>query len=42
MEDEDFVNEAARRGIFAYIVQGDDSRKVQSSIDIVLRRFTEY
>jgi len=40
-----FVREAARRGIFAYITDGesdDDSHEWQSSIDIVLRRFTEY
>jgi response regulator NasT len=37
----DFVKEASKRGIFAYI----NDREVgdwQSSIDIVLRRFTEY
>lgn len=43
--DPDFVREASRRGIFAYISDGDDTEAPhdwQSSIDIVLRRFTEY
>jgi two-component system, response regulator / RNA-binding antiterminator len=39
--DPEFVNEAAKRGVFAYIVDGD-SENLQSSIDIVLRRFAEY
>jgi AmiR/NasT family two-component response regulator len=39
-----FVREASRRGIFAYITDGEDedAPEWQSSIDIVLRRFTEY
>ena len=42
-----FVREASRRGIFAYITDGDsddddDTHDWQSSIDIVLRRFAEY
>ena len=39
-----FVREASKRGIFAYITDGedDDAHEWQSSIDIVLRRFTEY
>jgi response regulator NasT len=36
-----WVNEAAKRGIFAYITDGDPE-KLQSAIDIVLRRFAEY
>ena len=36
-----FVKEASKRGIFAYITD-DDAKDWQSSIDIVLRRFTEY
>ena len=39
--DSDFVREASKRGIFAYITDSD-TREWQSSIDIVLRRFTEY
>jgi AmiR/NasT family two-component response regulator len=40
-----FIREASRRGIFAYITDGEseeDSHEWQSSIDIVLRRFAEY
>src|SRR3954463_6113702 len=39
--DPDFVREASKRGIFAYITDSE-TREWQSSIDIVLRRFTEY
>ncbi|MEA2406149.1 MAG: two-component system, response regulator PdtaR [Thermoleophilaceae bacterium] len=41
----DFVKEASKRGIFAYITDGEsetESGEWQNSIDIVLRRFTEY
>jgi two-component system, response regulator / RNA-binding antiterminator len=39
-----FIREASRRGIFAYITDGESEEESdwQSSIDIVLRRFTEY
>ena len=36
-----FVNEAAKRGIFAYITDSDPEQ-LQSALDIVLRRFAEY
>jgi AmiR/NasT family two-component response regulator len=39
--DPDFVAEASKRGIFAYIIDGD-AGDLQGSIDIVLRRFAEY
>ena len=39
--DPDFVREASKRGIFAYITDAD-AKDWQSSIDIVLRRFAEY
>ena len=42
VQDRDFVNEAAKRGIFAYIANGHDPQEMQSAIDIVLRRFAEY
>jgi response regulator NasT len=42
VEDEAFVNKAAKRGIFAYITQGEDPAALQSSLDVVLRRFAEY
>jgi AmiR/NasT family two-component response regulator len=40
-QDPDFVREASKRGIFAYISDAD-TKDWQSSIDIVLRRFTDY
>jgi AmiR/NasT family two-component response regulator len=39
--DAEFVKEASKRGIFAYITDAD-ATDWQSSIDIVLRRFAEY
>ena len=36
-----FVKEASKRGIFAYVTDAD-ATEWQSSIDIVLRRFSEY
>ena len=39
--DADFVREASKRGIFAYITDAA-AKDWQSSIDIVLRRFAEY
>jgi len=40
-EDPEFVNEAAQRGIFAYVADGDPD-ELQSAVDIVLRRFAEF
>jgi AmiR/NasT family two-component response regulator len=40
-DDRDFINEAAKRGIFAYIADGE-AEQLQSSLDIVLRRFAEF
>jgi len=40
-EDPDFVREAAQRGVFAYIADGEND-ELQSSLEIVLRRFAEY
>ena len=39
--DQDFVNEAAKRGVFAHIVE-TDKNQLQSAIDITLRRFAEF
>ena len=39
--DPEFVKEASKRGVFAYITDAD-AKDWQSSIDIVLRRFTEF
>ena len=40
-DDRDFVNKAAKRGIFARIAD-EDAEQLQSSLDIVLRRFAEF
>jgi response regulator NasT len=42
VEDRDFVDQAARLGIFAHIVGGKGLEELQSSIDIALQRFAEY
>jgi AmiR/NasT family two-component response regulator len=42
VQDREFINDAAKRGIFAYISEGHDPEEMQSAIDIVLRRFAEY
>jgi response regulator NasT len=42
VQDGRFIKEAAKRGIFAYIAHDDEAEELQSSIDIVLRRFAEY
>ncbi len=39
--DPNFIKEASKRGIFAYITDAE-AKDWQSSIDIVLRRFAEY
>jgi len=36
-----FVREASKRGVFAYVTDGD-AAVLQNNIDIVLRRFAEY
>ena len=36
-----YVHEAAKRGVFAYIIDGTPD-ELQSAIDITLQRFTEY
>ncbi len=39
--DPTYVHEAAKRGVFAYIVDSD-AEELQSAIDITLQRFAEY
>jgi response regulator NasT len=39
--DPEFVNAAAKRGVFAYVVDGS-AEELQSALDITLRRFAEY
>jgi AmiR/NasT family two-component response regulator len=41
-QDRGFIMEAAKRGIFAYVVDGGDPEELQSAIDVVLKRFAEY
>ena len=40
-EDPAYIHEAAKRGVFAYIVDGNPD-ELQSTIDITLQRFSEY
>jgi len=40
-KDPAYIHEAARRGVFAYIVDAD-AEELQSAIDITLQRFSEY
>jgi AmiR/NasT family two-component response regulator len=41
VEDPEFIKEAAKQGVFAYITHGE-AQELQSSFDIALRRFAEY
>lgn len=41
-QDRPFIKEAARRGIFAYLINGTDPDELQSEMDIVLSRFAQY
>jgi len=41
VEDSNFVKEAAKRGIFAYVTRSEDPQELASSFDVVLRRFAE-
>jgi AmiR/NasT family two-component response regulator len=40
--DESYVNEAAKRGVFAYVVMNGNSGELQNALDITLRRFAEF
>ena len=43
VEDPAFVRQAAKRGVFAYLTDGDASDdQFESAIDVVLHRFAEY
>lgn len=37
-----YVTEAAKRGIFAYVLLTDDAQELQGALDISLRRFAEF
>lgn len=41
VEDADFIREAAKRGVFAYLVDGDLD-ELESALDITLQRFAEF
>ncbi|MGH3049168.1 MAG: ANTAR domain-containing response regulator [Gaiellaceae bacterium] len=41
-QDPKYVNEAATRGVFAYLVDGPDAEELESALAITLRRFAEY
>jgi AmiR/NasT family two-component response regulator len=41
-DDPAYVREAAKRGVFAYIIDGNAREELQSAIDITLQRFAEY
>lgn len=38
----EYVTEAAKRGVFAYVVIGSDTSELRSALDITLRRFAEF
>ena len=43
VEDRSYVEEAAKRGVFAYVVLDDDeTSEIQGALDITLRRFAEF
>ena len=43
VKDPRYVTEAAKRGVFAYVVLDDDqSAEIQGALDITLRRFAEF
>jgi response regulator NasT len=41
VEDTGFIREAAKRGVFAYLADGD-AAELESALDIVLQRFAEF
>ena len=41
VEDPGFIREAAKRGVFAYLADGD-AAELESALDIVLQRFAEF
>jgi AmiR/NasT family two-component response regulator len=40
--DPDYVTEAAKRGIFAYVITAGESSELQNALEITLRRFAEF
>ena len=41
-EDPSYVQEAAKRGVFAYVVRNGEEAELQGALDITLRRFAEF
>ena len=41
-DDPTYVNEAAKRGVFAYVLMNGPDQELQSALDITLRRFAEF
>ena len=41
-DDTAYVNEAAKRGVFAYVIMNGADHELQSALDITLRRFAEF
>jgi AmiR/NasT family two-component response regulator len=41
-KDPRYVNEAAKRGVFAYVVLEGDGGELQGALDVTLRRFAEF
>ncbi len=41
VEDAEFIKQAARRGVFAYIANGE-AEELEGALDIVLRRFADF
>lgn len=42
VKDPRYVHEAAQRGVFAYVVLGENGGELQAALDITLRRFAEF
>jgi response regulator NasT len=41
-KDPGYVNEAAKRGVFAYVILDGSDQDLQNALEITLRRFTEF
>ena len=42
VKDPRYVNDAAKRGVFAYVVLEGDGGELQGALDVTLRRFAEF
>jgi response regulator NasT len=41
-DDPSYINEAAKRGVFAYVLLNGADHELQNALDITLRRFAEF